>query len=72
MKPKENKSTRLDQAVDTRYYLSGNKSPANSNNDSGLRVSVGNKSAANANHVSGSRGSREQFPKYQLNGKRRN
>jgi len=35
-------------------------------------LSVSNKSPANSNNDSDSRGSREQFPKDQLNGKRRN
>ena len=60
MKPKENKINKTGSS-------SGHKVLS-----VGSRVSVGNKSPANANHVSGSRGSREQFPMDQLNGKRHN
>ncbi|KAK2452306.1 IQ-domain [Trifolium repens] len=69
---KPNKINKTGSSGKRRALSMGNKSPANSNNDSGSRVAVGNKSPANANHDSGSRGSREQLPKDQLNGKRRN
>ncbi|GAU26885.1 hypothetical protein TSUD_02880 [Trifolium subterraneum] len=69
---KPNKINKTGSSGKRRALSMGNKSPANSTNDSGSRVSVGNKSPANMNHDSGSRGSREQLPKDQLNGKRRN
>lgn len=72
VKHKENKINKTGSSSRRRVLSAGNKSPANSNQDSGSRVSVGTKSPANANHDSGSRGSREQLPKDQLNGKRRN
>lgn len=72
VKPKENKISKTGSSSRRRVLSVGNKSPANSNNDSGSRVSVGNKSPANANPDSGSRGSKEQLPKDHLNGKRRN
>ncbi|CAI8606557.1 unnamed protein product [Vicia faba] len=72
VKPKENKINKTGSSSRRRVLSIGNKSPANSSNDSGSRVSVGNKSPANANPDSGSRGSKEQLPKDHLNGKRRN
>ncbi|KAI5392838.1 hypothetical protein KIW84_060124 [Lathyrus oleraceus] len=72
VKPKENKIIKTGSSSRRRVLSVGNKSPANSNNDSGSRVSIGNKSPANANPDSGSKGSKEQLPKDHLNGKRRN